>query len=97
MCIADNTGLGTQLKEKDAIFESEGQVSTHCSAHGSQNTQGDCVGSFAAFGETQINGGKENPRYDQSPSCCDNKSAFSSMVRFFYSSLGEHCFTLCLN
>jgi hypothetical protein len=83
LSIADNTSLDSQI-EKVTGLESEGQVSTLCSAQVAQNIQGDCTGSFAAFGETQIYGGKEKPAYNHSPSYCDDKSAFSSMVGYLF-------------
>lgn len=67
--------------EKDNTLESEGQVSN--SSRGARKVQSDCVGSVAAFDGTQIDGGKENPTYDRSPSYCDNKSSFSSTVLIF--------------
>lgn len=80
--VADNTCLGSQITEKDTTLESEGQVSN--SDCGARKVQSDCVGSVAAFDGTQIDGGKENPIYDRSPSYCDNKSSFSSTVLFYF-------------
>ncbi|KAI3469465.1 hypothetical protein Pfo_026128 [Paulownia fortunei] len=80
----DNSGkdgicLSSQIEEREILLESDGHVSTLCSTLGSQNLQGDSVASFAAPGETHINGLKRNPKNKRSPSSCDNKNTFSSV------------------
>lgn len=76
----DSTCLSSENTEKETLLESEGQLSTLCSAHDSQNIQNNNIVTFATFGDTQVDAEKENPRYSHSPSYCDNKSAFSSVV-----------------
>ncbi|KAL0434564.1 UNVERIFIED_CONTAM: Squamosa promoter-binding-like protein 7 [Sesamum latifolium] len=80
----DDTGKdgvcgSSQLEEREILLESDGHVSTLCSALGSHNLQSDSVVSFPAFDETQIIGDRQNPRYKRSPSDCENKSTFSSV------------------
>lgn len=72
--------MSSQIEEREILLESDGQVSTLCSALGSQNLQSDSVVSFAASGEAHIKGDKQNPKFKHSPSYCDNKSSFSSVV-----------------
>ncbi|KAL0367650.1 UNVERIFIED_CONTAM: Squamosa promoter-binding-like protein 7 [Sesamum radiatum] len=80
----DDTGKdgvcgSSQLEEREILLESDGHVSTLCSALGSYNLQSDSVVSFPAFDETHIVGDRQNPRYKRSPSDCENKSTFSSV------------------
>ncbi|KAL3508022.1 hypothetical protein ACH5RR_033404 [Cinchona calisaya] len=75
----DSMCLSSENVEKETLLESEGQQSTLCSAHDSQNIQNNSIATFATYDETQIDGGKENPKYSHSPSYCDKKSAFSSV------------------
>ncbi|XP_011071504.1 squamosa promoter-binding-like protein 7 [Sesamum indicum] len=80
----DDTGkdglcVSSQLEEKEMLLESDGHVSTLCSALGSHSLQSDSVVSFPAFDEAHIVGDRQNPRYKHSPSNCENKSTFSSV------------------
>ncbi|KAK6130428.1 hypothetical protein DH2020_035838 [Rehmannia glutinosa] len=76
----DVTCLSSQIEERELLLEPDVNVSTLCSALGSQNLQGDSVASIAAPGEIHIHGQKQNPRYKRSPSYSDNKNTFSSMI-----------------
>lgn len=70
----DGLCLSSPIAETEAVLESEdGQV-------GSQNIPSDTVASFAASGETQMDGGKANSKCSPSPLYYDNKIAYSSMV-----------------
>ncbi|KAL2506723.1 Squamosa promoter-binding-like protein 7 [Abeliophyllum distichum] len=69
----------SQIVERETLLESEGHVSTISSGPGSQTIQSDSFASFAASGETHVDGEKENPKQKNSPSYCENKSAFSSV------------------
>ncbi|KAL2530713.1 Squamosa promoter-binding-like protein 7 [Forsythia ovata] len=69
----------SQIAERETLLESEGHVSTISSGPGSQTIQSDSFASFAASGETHVDGEKENPKQKNSPSYCENKSAFSSV------------------
>uniref|UniRef100_A0A5B7AUV9 Putative squamosa promoter-binding-like protein 7 n=1 Tax=Davidia involucrata TaxID=16924 RepID=A0A5B7AUV9_DAVIN len=74
----DSICLNSQIAEREALLESEdGNVSTLCTAHDSQNIQSDSILSFVASGETQMDGEKDNSK-TLSSSYCDNKSAYSS-------------------
>ena len=69
------------ITETEAILESEdGQVTTLGSARDSQNIHSDAVASFAASGETQMDGEKNNFKCSVSPMYHDNKTAYSSTV-----------------
>ncbi|KAA8527510.1 hypothetical protein F0562_034775 [Nyssa sinensis] len=75
----DSICLSSQIAERESLLESEdGQVSTLCTARGSQNIQIDSGVSFVASGETQMDGEKDNSK-TLSSSYCDNKSAYSSV------------------
>ncbi|KAF9605281.1 hypothetical protein IFM89_015897 [Coptis chinensis] len=76
-----------QLAEEDAIDDKagkdetpneseDGNVSPVSSHPGSQSIQSGSVKSFVTSGDTQMGGGKDNPR---SPSFGDNKNAYSSL------------------
>ena len=78
----DGICLSSENAEKETLLESEGQQSTLCSAHDSQNIQNNSIVTSGSYGDTQIYGEKENPKYSRSPSFCDNKNAFSSVVGF---------------
>ncbi|KAG8373006.1 hypothetical protein BUALT_Bualt12G0126100 [Buddleja alternifolia] len=73
----DRICTSSQIEERERLLESDGHVSTLCSAPGSQNS--DSLVSFTASDETHIDRQKQNPNYKSSPSYCENKSAFSSM------------------
>ncbi|KAI3459319.1 hypothetical protein Pfo_015982 [Paulownia fortunei] len=75
----DGICVSSQNEEREILVESDGPVSTPCSAIGSQNLQSDSVVSFVASGETHIEGDKHNRKHKYSPSYFDNKSAFSSV------------------
>ncbi|XP_027121161.1 squamosa promoter-binding-like protein 7 isoform X1 [Coffea arabica] len=75
----DGICLSSENAEKETLLESEGQQSTLCSAHDSQNIQNNSIVTSGSYGDTQIYGEKENPKYSRSPSFCDNKNAFSSV------------------
>nr|QTM66375.1 squamosa promoter-binding-like protein SPL5 [Osmanthus fragrans] len=74
----DSTCLSSQIAEPENLLESEGHVSTISSGLGSQTIQSDSFLSFAASGETHVDGEKENPKQKYSLSF-ENKSAFSSV------------------
>ncbi|KAK6122970.1 hypothetical protein DH2020_043287 [Rehmannia glutinosa] len=74
----DGICVSSQIEEREILLESDGHVSTLSSVLGSQNLQSDSVVSFAASGETHIEGDKQNPKYKHFPSYGD-KSAFSSV------------------
>lgn len=77
---ADSLCLSSQITDQEPFFESEdGHVSTLHSAPNSQNVNSDSGVSFAASGEIQIDGGKDDSK-GHSPSYCENKSAYSSLV-----------------
>ncbi|KAK6146151.1 hypothetical protein DH2020_020020 [Rehmannia glutinosa] len=75
----DGICVSSQIEEREILLESDGHVSTLSSVLGSQNLQSDSVVSFAASGETHIEGDKQNPKYKHFPSYGD-KSDFSSVI-----------------
>ncbi|KAJ0092186.1 hypothetical protein Patl1_25532 [Pistacia atlantica] len=75
----DSLCLSSQITDQEPFFESEdGHVSTLHSAPNSQNVNSDSGVSFAASGEIQTDGGKDDSK-GHSPSYCENKSANSSL------------------
>ncbi|KAE9594629.1 hypothetical protein Lal_00037455 [Lupinus albus] len=52
-----------------------------CSAPDTQNVNSDDIPSLVASGETQANSGKDVSNISNTPSYCDNKSAYSSMCQ----------------
>lgn len=73
--------MSNQIAEREPLLESEeGRISRLCSNPGSENNQNDSGVSFVASGEAQIAGEKDESKYARSPSFCDDKSAYSSMV-----------------
>ena len=78
---ADCSNLSSELNEKEASLDHEDEPLTILSsAPDRQNITNDSVVSFVASGETQVNSGKDVSNISNSPSYCDNKSAYSSMV-----------------
>ncbi|KAK6122633.1 hypothetical protein DH2020_043632 [Rehmannia glutinosa] len=75
----DGICVSSQIEEREILLESDGHVSTLSSVLGSQNLQSDSVVSFAASGETHIEGDKQNPKYKHFPSYGD-KSDFCSVI-----------------
>ncbi|CAI9776841.1 unnamed protein product [Fraxinus pennsylvanica] len=75
----DSICLSSEIAEPETLLES-GHVSTISSGLGSQTIQSDSFLSFAASGETRVDGEKENPKQKNSLSC-ENKSTFSSACR----------------
>lgn len=67
--------MSSEVIEIGAALEHEDGRATD-----SLNVNVDTVVSFAASGETQVNSGKDNSNISNSPSYCDDKSAYSSMV-----------------
>lgn len=81
--VYDVDGLcwSSPIAETEVALESEdGQVTTLGSALDSQNIPTDTVASFAAFGEAQMQGGKDNTKCSPSPLYYDNKTPYSSLV-----------------
>lgn len=69
------------MAEMEAVLESEDvQVTTLSSDLNSQNMHCDTVTSFAASGETQMHGEKDNTKHSLSPLYCENKTDYSSVV-----------------
>ena len=69
------------MVEKEGLVESEdGHISALNSDPISQNVNSDSGVSFTASGDTRMDCGKDNPKLPFSPSNCENKSAYSSMV-----------------
>ncbi|XP_061359655.1 squamosa promoter-binding-like protein 7 [Gastrolobium bilobum] len=78
----DSSNLSSGINEKGASSDHEDEpVAILCSAPDSQNINNDGVVSFVASGETQVNSGKDVSNISNSPSYCDNKSAYSSMCQ----------------
>ncbi|XP_010279431.1 PREDICTED: squamosa promoter-binding-like protein 7 [Nelumbo nucifera] len=76
----DTLCLNDRVPQREVTLEPEdGHVSPPCSAPSSQNVQSDSVVSFAASGETPMDGRKENSKNAISSPFCDNKSAYSSV------------------
>lgn len=74
----DGLQFGSQILEKESLQESEGgQISTLYTVPDSKDAHSDDI----ASGETQIDGQKYNSKNSLSPSYCDNRSAYSSIVR----------------
>lgn len=77
----DSLCLSSQITDQEAFLEAEdGHVSGLNSAPNAQNVNSDSGISFAASGEIRIDGGKDDSKTSPSPSYCDNKSSYSSMV-----------------
>jgi hypothetical protein len=73
------------MAEKEGLVESEdGHVSTMNSDPNSQNVTSDSGVSFTAFGDVLMDGGKDDSKFLFSPSHCDNKSDYASMVGLYY-------------
>jgi hypothetical protein len=73
------------MAEKEGLVESEdGHVSTMNSDPNSQNVTSDSGVSFTAFGDMLMDGGKDDSKFSFSPSHCDNKSDYASMVGLYY-------------
>lgn len=83
---ADSLPFNSQIVEKESLLESEGgHVSTISAAPDTKDAHSD---GFAS-GETQIDRQKYNTKHSLSPSYCENKSAYSSMVRVLYNGLAK--------
>ncbi|KAL2464095.1 Squamosa promoter-binding-like protein 7 [Forsythia ovata] len=74
----DMTHLSSQMPEREILLESEVHASTLSSVLGSHNILSNSVLSAASV-ETHNDEDKENPKYTNSTSYRDNKSAFSSL------------------
>ncbi|XP_054805595.1 squamosa promoter-binding-like protein 7 [Prosopis cineraria] len=75
----DSSHISSEINEIETALEHEdGQFTTPCSAPDTLNTKNDNFVSYVAYGDTQVNGRKENSDISYSPSYCD-KSAYSSM------------------
>lgn len=85
--------LSNQLGEKEPSLEPEdGQVSPPCSAPEFQTVNHtDSSVSFVSSHDIQAAGPKDNPKHSLSTSCCDNRSAYSSLVSLL---LDFHLFLL---
>ncbi|KAF7837176.1 squamosa promoter-binding-like protein 7 isoform X2 [Senna tora] len=70
----DSSHLSSEINEIGAALDHEDQQTPD-----TLNVNCDSLVSFAACGEAQLNGGKDNSNISNSPSYCDNKSAYSSM------------------
>lgn len=78
---ADCSNLSGEINEKEVSLDHENEPLAFLrSAPDTQNINSDGVVSFVASGETQVNSGKDVSNISNSPSYCDNKSAYSSMV-----------------
>ncbi|RDX83112.1 Squamosa promoter-binding-like protein 7, partial [Mucuna pruriens] len=76
--------LSTEINDKGVSLDREDEpVPIPSSAPDSQNINSDSGVSLAVSGETaRVNSGKDVSNTSNSPSYCDNKSAYSSMVGF---------------
>jgi hypothetical protein len=73
------------MAEKEGLVESEdGHISALNSDPISQNVNSDSGVSFTASGDTRMDCGKDDSKLPFSPSICDNKSAYSSVVGLYY-------------
>lgn len=83
MDLADYSNLSRENIEKRALQDHEEEpVVNGSSTPETQNINGDSVVSFVASAETQANIGKDVSDPSKSPSYCDNKSDYSSMVGY---------------
>ncbi|KAK7412609.1 hypothetical protein VNO78_04104 [Psophocarpus tetragonolobus] len=74
----DSSNLSTELNDKEASPDREDQpVPIMISPPDAQNINSDSVVSLAVSGETRVNSGNTS----NSPSYCDNKSAYSTMCQ----------------
>jgi hypothetical protein len=83
LCIrlVDYSNLSSENIEKRVSPDHEEEpIATGSSTPETQNINGDGVVSFAASAEEQVNIGKDVSNLSKSPSFCDNKSDYSSMV-----------------
>ncbi|KAK7359652.1 hypothetical protein VNO77_01614 [Canavalia gladiata] len=72
---SENNDKGASPEHEDELFP------IPSSAPDTQNINSDSVVSLAASGETRLNSGKDVSNTSNSPSYCDNKSAYSSMCQ----------------
>jgi len=62
----------------------DGHGSPICSLPGSQNMQSNNIMSFAVPVEAHIDEEKDNSKSALSSTICDNRSAYPSLVRYFF-------------
>ncbi|KAL1358398.1 hypothetical protein HN51_003674 [Arachis hypogaea] len=78
----DSSNLSCEINEKEVSLDLEDEpVANLNSAPDMQNITNDSVMTFLASGETQVNSGKDASNLSNSPSYCDNKSAYSSLCQ----------------
>ncbi|XLR15508.1 hypothetical protein S83_043446, partial [Arachis hypogaea] len=78
----DSSNLSCEINEKEASLDLEDEpVANLNSAPDMQNITNDSVMTFLTSGETQVNSGKDASNLSNSPSYCDNKSAYSSLCQ----------------
>ncbi|XP_027353402.1 squamosa promoter-binding-like protein 7 isoform X3 [Abrus precatorius] len=76
------SNLSSEINEKEASpYQEDELVPIPSSAPDTQNINSDSVVSLTASGETRVNSGKDVSNTSNSPSYCDNKSAYSSMCQ----------------
>lgn len=73
--------MSSQITDQEAFLESEdGLVSALNSAPNTQNVNSDSGISAVVSGEIRTDRGKDDSKASLSPSNCDNKSSYSSLV-----------------
>ncbi|KAK7245729.1 hypothetical protein RIF29_40578 [Crotalaria pallida] len=78
----DFSNSSGEINEKEASLDHEDEpLAILRSAPETQNNSNDDVPSLVASGDTQVNSGKDVSNISNSPSYCDNKSAYTSMCQ----------------
>ncbi|OIV95809.1 hypothetical protein TanjilG_20259 [Lupinus angustifolius] len=78
----DCSNSSGEINEKEVSPDHEDEpLAIPCSAPDTQNVNRDDIPSLVASGETQLSSGKDVSNISNTPSYCDNKSAYSSMCQ----------------